>query len=78
MFSKTFALDLIERAIKSAAQAIILAIGAAEGFDLFAADWFNVAGIAAGAFVLSALTSIASEPFGRKGTASVTDGTGGK
>lgn len=70
MFSTQFFLDLAERAAKSAAQATILAIGAAEGFDLFAADWRNVVGIAAGAAVLSALTSLASEPFGTKGTAS--------
>jgi hypothetical protein len=70
MFSTQFLLDLAERAAKSAAQATILAIGAAEGFDLFAADWRNVVGIAAGAAVLSALTSLASEPFGTKGTAS--------
>ncbi len=71
MFSRTFLIDLAERAAKSAAQAVILAVGAAKGFDLFSADFANLAGIAAGAAVLSALTSIASEPFGIKGTASL-------
>jgi hypothetical protein len=71
MFSRSFLIDLAERAIKSAAQALILAVGAAEGFNLFAADFVNLAGLAVGAAVLSALTSLASEPFGAKGTAAV-------
>jgi hypothetical protein len=71
MFSTTFLIDLAERAVKSAAQAVILAVGAAKGFDLFHADFANLAGLAAGAFVLSALTSLASEQFGTKGTAAL-------
>lgn len=71
MFSMSWLRDSFERATKSAAQAIILALGAAQGFNLFAADWQNVAGIAAAAFVLSVLTSIVSAPFGVKDSASI-------
>jgi hypothetical protein len=74
MFTIEWLRDACERAIKSAAQAIVLALGAAEGFDLFAADWRNVAGIAAGAAVLSVLTSVISAPFGARGSASVLSG----
>jgi len=64
MFDLFFWRDSAERAVKTAAQAVILAIGAAEGFNLFALDWRNVLGVAAGGFVLSVLTSLASAPFG--------------
>ena len=74
MFTISWLRDAIERALKSAAQAIVLALGAAEGFDLFAADWQNVASIAAGAAVLSVLTSVISAPFGVKGSASLLSG----
>lgn len=71
MFTLAFVRDASERALKSAAQAIVLALGASEGFDLFAADWQNVVGIAAGAAVLSVLTSVISAPFGSRGSASL-------
>lgn len=71
MFTKSWFRDALERASKSAAQALILGIGMAEGFNLFAADFANLAGLAAGAFVLSVLTSIISAPFGTPGTASL-------
>jgi hypothetical protein len=71
MFNIQWLRDAIERALKSAAQAIVLALGASQGFDLFSADWQNVAGIAAGAAVLSVLTSVISAPLGVKGSASV-------
>ncbi len=71
MFNIQWLRDAIERALKSAAQAIVLALGASQGFNLFVADWQNVAGIAAGAAVLSVLTSVISAPLGAKGSASV-------
>lgn len=74
MFTISWLRDTGERAARSAAQAIILALGAAEGFDLFTADWRNVAGIAAGAAVLSVLTAIVAAPFGAKGSASFLPG----
>jgi hypothetical protein len=74
MFNIQWLRDAIERALKSAAQAIVLALGASQGFNLFSADWQNVAGIAAGAAVLSVLTSVISAPLGAKGSASLLSG----
>jgi hypothetical protein len=74
MFNIQWLRDATERALKSAAQAIVLALGASQGFDLFSADWQNVAGIAAGAAILSVLTSVISAPLGAKGSASLLSG----
>lgn len=71
MFTKQYWLDVFERAIKTAAQTAVVAIGAAAGFDLFTADWRTVGGAAAGGFVLSVLTSLGSAPFGDRSSASV-------
>ena len=71
MFNIQWLRDATERALKSAAQAIVLALGASQGFNLFSADWQNVAGIAAGAAILSVLTSVISAPLGAKGSASL-------
>lgn len=64
MFDLFFWRAASERAIKTAAQSLLLAIGASEGFNLFSLDWRNALGLAAGGFILSVLTSIASRPFG--------------
>lgn len=60
LFTRAFWADAAERAIKTAAQVAILAIGQGVTVDLFSADWRNVAGLALGGAVLSLLTSIAS------------------
>ena len=60
LFTRAFWADAAERAIKTAAQVAILAIGQGVTVDLFSADWRNVAGLAAGGAVLSLLSSIAS------------------
>lgn len=72
MFTAQFVRDAAERAIKTAAQALLLAVGAAQGADLFALNWTTAAAAAAGGFVLSVLTSIVSAPFGPKGSPSLT------
>jgi uncharacterized membrane protein len=71
MFSKTFWFDVIERAFKTMAQVGIVVVSAAGPFNLFTLDAKNFLGIVGGAAFLSVLTSIASAPFGVKGTASV-------
>lgn len=71
MLTVTFWKAAAERAIKTAAQSLLLAIGAAQGFDLFHLDWANALGAAAGGALLSVLTSIGSAPFGTPGTPSV-------
>jgi len=71
VLSKQYWIDVFERAVKTAAQTAVVAIGAAAGFDLFTADWRTVGGAAAGGFVLSVLTSLGSVPFGDRSSASV-------
>lgn len=75
MFTSTFWRDVLERAIKTAAQTALVAIGAAAGFDLFTADYVTIGGAAAGGFILSVLTSIGSAPFGTNGSPSLLSNT---
>lgn len=70
MFTKSFLISALERAVKTVAQALI-AVLAATTFDWFSADWQAIAGTAATAGALSLLTSIASAGVGDKGTPSV-------
>ena len=64
MFTWRFWREALERGIKSAAQAIVLALGGGKAFDLFQIDAKIVFGAAAGGFILSILTSIISLPMG--------------
>lgn len=63
MFTKSFWKQTAERAMKSAAQGL-LGLWALDGFNVLHADWELAGGVAAGAAVLSVLTSIVSLPFG--------------
>lgn len=61
MFTLLFWRAAGERAIKSAAQFVVLAyFGGDVVFNVFQADFVNMAGVAAGAVLLSVLTSLAS------------------
>ena len=71
MWTIAFWKDAGERALKTAAQAVILGLGLAQGANLFDMDWKAALGLAAGGAALSLLTSIVSAPFGTKGTASL-------
>lgn len=71
MTTAKFWRQTLERAIKSAAQALLLMWGA-DTLDVLSVDWPAAAGIAAGAAVLSVLTSIVSAPAGEPGTPSLT------
>jgi len=80
IFTKAFAVAALERALKTAAQAAILAIvgtGVAASADAqinaFAVDWPAVAGFAAGGFILSVLFSLVSNRFGPYWGPSLTD-----
>ncbi len=75
MFSLAFWRDALERAIKTAAQAPLLALGLSDTgpVNAFELDWRLGAGFAAGGFTISILSSVASAPLGRSGTASVLD-----
>lgn len=57
--SRTFWVATGERAVKTAAQAAILTLGA-DQVNALTADWELVTGFAAGGFALSVLTSLAS------------------
>ena len=74
MFTKQFWKDAAERAVKTAAQAAVVVVGA-DVANVFELDWNEMAGLSIGAALLSVLTSIASEPFGEKGTASLVGGS---
>lgn len=73
MWTIQFWKDLLERALKSAAQALILVAGGT-AFNVWHADWKMISGVVLSGFLLSALTSITSGalPFGNPGTASLT------
>jgi hypothetical protein len=62
IFTLPFWLDAAERAVKTAAQAALLAVGADKVLDAMTADWGNVGAFALGGAVLSLLTSVASAP----------------
>ena len=54
----------LDRAVRSAAQAALLVLGADQvpTLDAFAVDWQTVASFGVGGFVLSLLTSLAFTP----------------
>ncbi len=64
MFTVAFWRDAVERALKTAAQAVILGLSLGEGFNAFEVDWQLALGFAIGGAVLSLLTSIASNKLG--------------
>ena len=53
----------LERAIKSAGQTLVLMWGVGQ-FNVLDVNWLQVVGLAAGAAVLSLVTSVASAPVG--------------
>lgn len=60
MFTATFWKQVAERAVKSAAQALLgLWIGG-EAFHAWQVDWTHATGVAVGAVILSILTSLLS------------------
>jgi hypothetical protein len=65
-FTVGFWRDSAERAIKSAAQGMILALGASDvtPVDLFHLDFKVLLGAGVGMALLSVLTSVASKPLG--------------
>lgn len=70
MFTKYFWKLSVERAIKSAAQAAILAFGGG-ATNLLSVPGIAVLGAAGAGFVLSVLTSIASNQISEEGTPSL-------
>lgn len=66
MRTRLFWRETAERAVKSAAQSLLLLWAGDSAFNLVDADPLLAGGIAAGAAVLSILTSIASTSIGDK------------
>ncbi len=73
MFTWRFWRETIERAIKSGAQAVILALGASEGLNLFEMDAMLLLGAAGAGAVLSVLTSLTTANVGAFGSPSAID-----
>ena len=57
MFTLTFWKAALERALSTAAQSALLAVGA-DQFNVIGADFATIAGFAGGGFLLSALKSV--------------------
>lgn len=58
---KAYLTELLDRPARTAAQAAVLAVGADSlSANALTVDWTNVAGFAAGGFVLSVLTIVAT------------------
>lgn len=70
MFSKAFLQDAAERALKSAAQAAVVVL-TGNAVDLWTLNYKSLASAVVLAFVVSALTSIASAGVGSKDSASL-------
>jgi hypothetical protein len=76
MFTVTFWKQATERAIKSAAQALLGLWVGAQAFNAWDADWKKAAGVALGGAILSMLTSLASAGVGRSDSPSLVDTDG--
>ncbi len=71
MFTITWLKDATERALKTFAQTLAVTLGAG-AVDILSVDWRAALSISAGAALVSVLMSVGSEPFGNRGTASLT------
>lgn len=63
-----------DRALKSFAQALLLLWGADAGFNVLSVNVLQALGIAAGAAILSLLTSVVSEPVADRGSTALLPG----
>ena len=70
MFTLYFWQSAIERAVKTAAQAVVAAVGLVQ-FDILTADWGALAALSGSAAVLSVLSSLASTRVGEKDSPSL-------
>lgn len=71
IYSLAFWKDAGERAVKSAAQAAVLALGG-DALNAWSIDWQTTSGLGLGGAALSLLTSVASAGVANRGTASLT------
>jgi hypothetical protein len=74
MWSRQWWKESTERAVKSAAQAVVLSWALGDQLlNALSIDWQAAAGFAGGGALLSYLTSLASTAFGSSSSASVVD-----
>jgi hypothetical protein len=73
MFTVSFWKQAAERAVKSAAQALLGLWVGAQAFDAWNVDWKKASGVALGAAILSLLTSLGSASVGKKDSPSLVD-----
>lgn len=72
MLSKSFWVGALERAVKTAAQVLLVTFFAADqAANAWEMDWADMGGVALAGAVLSILTSLVSAPFGPKGDPSL-------
>ncbi len=71
-YGRNFWRQATERAVKTAAQAVVGGFLLDQPFDLFQLDAGRAAGVALGGFLLSIVTSIATAPVGPSDDPSVT------
>jgi len=74
MLTRSFWIGAADRALKSAAQTLLLLWGADGALNVLQIDPLPAVGVAAGAAVLSVLTSIVSAPVGDRGSSSALPG----
>lgn len=77
MFNKEFALAVLERALKTFAQALV-AVFAAGSITVLNVDWTQALAVAGTAALLSVLTSIASGGFGNYGPSLTSESVTGR
>ena len=70
--TKQFFADLVERAVKTFAQALVAVLTVQGVSGVLDVDWPRALSVAGLAAIVSALTSLASGSLGRSGTASLT------
>lgn len=75
MNTRAYVKAVLERAVKTAAQSALLVFGA-DQVNAMHASWADVGGFAAGGFVLSVLTSLATSGFGGDGPSATTEHIG--
>jgi hypothetical protein len=61
MWTKEFWKQTAERAVKTGAQAFVTLATATQWFDVFHADWNQIAGVSVGAAIVSVATSMGSD-----------------
>lgn len=71
--TRTFLIDLAERAGKTFAQALVAVLTVQGMVGILDVDWPRALSVAALAALISALTSVASYKVGASGTASLTE-----